>query len=437
MREVGIGLLGLGNVGGPFARQLAERAEALAAETGVRPRIVRALVRDPSRRRELPAGLSEALGTDPAALLRDPAIEIVVELLGGLEPAGSLVTEAIARGKHVVTANKLLLAERGEELFGAAAARGVALRYEGAVCGGLPIVRILREALEGDEVLAVHGVVNGTTNYVLGRMGEAGASLEEALREAQAKGYAEADPTLDVSGGDAAQKLCLIAGLAFGVRVRQGELLVEGIEQVTPRDFEAARELGCVVKLLAVARREGERLDLRVHPAMVPERGPLASIRGALNGLLVETRALGPLVLSAPGAGGEATASAVLADVLDVARLGGAAALPFSGRAPARLVPRAEIVSAYHLRFTVDDAPGVLAGLTAALGRRGISIAALHQRERREASEGPVTLVSLTHRAREGDVLAAVTEIDALPTTRAPTRLVRVEVEGALAPWRP
>ena len=188
MREVGIGLLGLGNVGGPFARQLAERAEALAAETGVRPRIARALVRDPSRRRELPAGLSEALGTDPAALLRDPAVEIVVELLGGLEPAGSLVAEAIARGKHVVTANKLLLAERGEELFGAAAARGVALRYEGAVCGGLPIVRILREALEGDEVLAVHGVVNGTTNYVLGRMGEAGASLEEALREAQAKG---------------------------------------------------------------------------------------------------------------------------------------------------------------------------------------------------------------------------------------------------------
>ncbi|MHB1844236.1 MAG: homoserine dehydrogenase [Deltaproteobacteria bacterium] len=438
-REVGVGLLGLGNVGAAFARQVEAQAPALLRGAGVRLAIVSAAVRDPARRRDapLPEG---AIGADPARLVQDPRVGIVVELFGGLEPAGALVRDAIARGKHVVTANKRLLAEEGEELFAEAARRGVALRYEGAVCGGLPIVRLLREALQGDRVRAIHGVVNGTTNYILGRMGEAGLPLGEALAEAQAAGYAEADPTLDLSGGDAAQKLCLLAGLAFGVRVRPEELFVEGIEQVTPQDFAAARELGCVVKLLAVARREeggagGERLDLRVHPAMVPERGPLASIRGALNGLLVETQALGPLVLSAPGAGGEATASAVLADVIDIARLGAAAALPFTGRARATLVPTADLVSAYHLRFTVDDAPGVLAALTQALGRRRISIAALHQRDRqRDRREGgaPVTIVLLTHRAREGDLREAVAEIDRLETSRAPTRLLRVETEGPL-----
>ena len=437
-RELRLGLLGLGNVGGAVVRLIALRGAEIERREGVTLKIVRAAARRPERHAglDLPAG---SVGTDALAVVRAPEVDAVVELLGGAEPAGSLVLEALSRGKPVVTANKLLLAERGEALFEEAARRGVALRFEAAVCGGLPIVRVLREALAADRVTACFGILNGTTNFILGRMADGGGTLAEALAEAQALGYAEADPSLDLGGGDVAQKLCLLARLAFGARVRPSEIPTEGILAVSPIDLAAARELGCVVKLLAVARLDGERLDLRVHPAMVPAKGPLAAVLGAHNAVLVQSRSLGSSLFSAAGAGGEATATAVVADLIDLGRQadsghrsGASAPLGFAAEREWPRVPREAIVSAYYLRFTVDDAPGVLASLTAALGQRGISIAALHQRERREAGGGPVAVVLLTHRAREGDVQAAVQAIDALTTTRAPTRLLRVETEAPL-----
>jgi homoserine dehydrogenase len=417
--------LGLGNVGSALVRLLAERGDAIERESGVRLTVARAAVRDVAKQRSLglPAG---AIVADPHAVVRDPAVQVVVELVGGVEPAGSLVAEALELGKPVVTANKLLLAERGEELFALAARKGVALRFEGAVCGGMPIVRLLREALAADRVTSLHGILNGTTNYILTRMTEEGTALEPALREAQAKGYAEADPSLDLGGGDAAQKLCLLARLAFGARVRPADILTEGIERLTPAGLAAARELGSVVKLLAVGRLTGGRLDLRVHPAMIPKGSPLAAVSGPFNAVEIQSESLGSTLLSGQGAGGACTASAVVADLIDVGRPGGGQLHFLAGRElPA--VPRAEIESSYYLRFTVDDAPGVLAAITASLGRRGISIAALHQRDRQQEGKDPVAVVILTHRAQEGGVQAAVAEIDAFPTTRARTQLIRFE----------
>ncbi len=429
--RLAIGLVGLGNVGSALVRLLEDRSRDIERTQGLRIEIVRAAVRQPSKPRGL--GLPEGIvGTDALALARDPKVGCVVELMGGAE-AGEVVTAALDAGKHVVTANKLLLAERGEQLFALAASRQLPLRFEGAVCGGLPIVRLLREALAPDRVLSLHGILNGTTNYILSRMADSGASFEDALAEAQRAGYAEADPSLDLSGEDAAQKLCLLARLAFGARVSPGEVLTEGIRSLTPADLAAARELGCVVKLLAIARRAGSALDLRVHPAMIPARGPLSSVAGPFNAVLVHSEALGPTLLSGPGAGGSCTAEAVLADLVDIGRPGAGGPLRFIPGEVLPLLPRAELSSSYYLRLTVDDAPGVLAAVTAALGQRSISIAALTQRERREEGRQPVAVVILTHPAREGAVQAAVSEIDRMPFTRAPAQLIRVETGAPLA----
>ncbi len=426
-KDLKIGLLGLGTVGGALVRLLLTRAEQIERAAGLRIHVKRAAARTAGKSR--PASLAAgALTYDPFEVVRDPEVDLVVELLGGINPARALVREALAAKKPVVTANKQLLAEHGEELFAEAERSGVALRFEGAVCGGLPVIRTLRDALAADRVASLHGILNGTTNHVLSRMTEGGGSFGAALAEAQAEGYAEADPTLDVGGFDAAQKLCLLARLAFGARVRPQDVLTEGIERIGPQDVAAARELGCVVKLLALARWVGGALDLRVHPAMIRAGGPLASVGGASNALLVEAEALGSTLLSGPGAGGACTAAAVAADIVDVGRPGAGAPLPFTAGRDVPLLPHDQIAASYYLRFTVDDAPGVLAGLTAALGKRDISIAALHQRERREGRE-PVSVVLLTHRAREGAVQAAVAEIDKLPTTRGRTQLIRVETE--------
>jgi homoserine dehydrogenase len=374
-------------------------------------------------------------------LLDDPAISVIVELIGGTGEAYDLVRDALERGKHVVTANKALLASRGDDLFRIAAEKGVDVYYEGAVCGGVPVIRTLREALASDRITSLHGIVNGTTNYILTAMAEKGEALARALAEAQRLGFAEADPTLDVSGGDAAQKLCVLAQLAFAARLKPADVLTEGIMALEPEDFAWGREFGYALKLLAIARRcppedgqgggkQGEAIEARVHPSFIPAGSMLAGVSGAFNAVLLRSEALGPSMLFGQGAGAMPTGSAVVSDIIDLSRnilAGSPGRVPLPPAEPrVALRPHAEIRSGYYLRFTVKDVPGVLARIANTLAGRHISIAAVQQREQSDEG-GAVPLVIVSHQAREADVQGAIVEIDRYDTTMAPTRLIRIE----------
>jgi len=434
VREIGIALLGLGNVGLGTSRILESHAGDIERRLGARVRVRHVLVRDGQKSRE-PSFLQDRLTTDYERILADAQVEIVAELMGGVTEARAHLLRAIDSGRHVVTANKALLSQHGEELFARALQRGVDLHFEGAVCGGIPIIRTLRESLASDRIEELYGIVNGTTNLILTAMAEEGASYAEALARAQQLGYAEADPTLDVSGMDAAQKLCLLAQLAFSARLRPEQVAVEGITLLGPLDFAFAKEFGYAIKLLACARRmaEGE-IDVRVHPALVPETSPLAEVRGGFNAVLLRSAALGRSLYSGLGAGAMPTGSAVVADVIDICRnlLAGV-----SGRLPMLCPPHlhdvrvrapGERVGPFYLRFTVSDEPGVLGRIAGVLGEKGISIASVIQRVPRKGGvEGQATVVVFTHDAREADVLAAVAWIDSLSSTRSPTRLLRIE----------
>jgi len=430
VREVGIGIAGFGTVGGGVLSILRRHAGDIEARLGARIVVRRVAVRDPSKERmvDVDQGL---LTTRYQDLLEDPQVAVVVELVGGTGEAYDLVTGALRRGKHVVTANKALLAARGEEIFRLAVEKGVDVYYEGAVCGGVPVIRTLREALASDRINALHGIVNGTTNFILSAMADRGEPIEKALAEAQRLGYAEADPTLDVEGGDAAQKLCVLAQLAFGARLKPEDVLTEGIMGLRPEDFAWGKEAGYALKLLAIARRvDAEQIEARVHPAFIPAGSMLAGVRGAMNAVLLQSEALGPSMLFGQGAGAMPTGSAVVADIIDLTRnilsnSPGRVPLP-PDRPLVRLRPHAEIRSAYYLHFQVKDAPGVLARLAATLAGRRISIAAVQQREHRDEG-APVPLVIVTHQAREADLRAAIGEIDRQDSTVAPTRLVRIE----------
>jgi homoserine dehydrogenase len=430
VREVGIGIAGFGTVGGGVLSILRRHAGDIEARLGARIVVRRVAVRDPSKERmvDVDRGL---LTTRYQDLLEDPQVAVVVELLGGTGEAYDLVTGALRRGKHVVTANKALLAARGEEIFRLAVEKGVDVYYEGAVCGGVPVIRTLREALASDRINALHGIVNGTTNFILTAMADRGEPIEKALAEAQRLGYAEADPTLDVEGGDAAQKLCVLAQLAFGARLKPEDVLTEGIMGLRPEDFAWGKEAGYALKLLAIARRvDAEQIEARVHPAFIPAGSMLAGVRGAMNAVLLQSEALGPSMLFGQGAGAMPTGSAVVADIIDLTRnilsnSPGRVPLP-PDRPLVRLRPHAEIRSAYYLHFQVKDVPGVLARLAATLAARRISIAAVQQREHRDEG-APVPLVIVTHQAREADLRAAIGEIDRQDSTVAPTRLVRIE----------
>ncbi len=430
MREVGIGIAGFGTVGGGVVAILRSHARDIEARLGARIVVRKVAVRDPSKERMVDVE-RDLLTTRYQDLLDDPLIAVVVELVGGTEEAYDLVTGALRRGKHVVTANKALLAARGEELFRLAVEKGVDIYYEGAVCGGVPVIRTLREALASDRINALHGIVNGTTNFILTAMAERGEPIEKALAEAQRLGYAEADPTMDVSGTDAAQKLCVLAQLAFGARIKPEEVLTEGIMGLHPADFAWGRAAGYAIKLLAIARRVGDdQLEARVHPAFIPAGSMLAGVRGAMNAVLLQSEALGPSMLFGQGAGAMPTGSAVVADIIDLTRnilshSPGRVPLP-PERPLVRLRPHAEIRSAYYLYFQVKDMPGVLARLAATLAARRISIAAVQQQEHRDEG-APVPLVIVTHQAREADLRAAIAEIDHQDSTVAPTRLVRIE----------
>jgi homoserine dehydrogenase len=433
-REIGIAFLGYGRVAQGTHRILEDHAGDIARRLGAGVRVRRALVRDGARPRE---SFGVRLDGDLAAILDDREVSVVVELMGGVEPAREYVARAIASGRHVVTANKALLAAHGEELFRRALDAGVDLHFEAAVCGGIPIIRTLRESLASDRIEALYGIVNGTTNFMLSRMADGGATYAEALRDAQALGYAEPDATLDVSGQDAAQKVCLLARLAFQARLEARQVAAEGIETLRPVDFSLAREFGYAVKLLALARRGPEGLDVRVHPALIPAAAPLADVRGGFNAVLVLSAALGTSMYSGQGAGALPTGSAVVSDIIDVARniLAGVSGRlpmlcePYLQHVPVR--PADERVGRAYVRFTVADAPGVLGRIATALGEKNVSIASLVQRQP-PPTEPSATIAAFTHRARDADIRAAVAAIDSLDTTAAPTRWIRIEDEPPL-----
>ncbi len=427
-RSVRVALLGCGNVGAALVGILGRRSEDLFVQSGARIEVAGIAVADPAKAR--PAHVPTALvGTDADGLVRDPDVDIVVELIGGLEPAGSLARTALEGGKSVVTANKALLASaEGVALRGLAAKRGVDLLYEASVAGAIPLVRALRQSLTGDRIQRVMGIVNGTTNFVLTRMSEDGADYDAALGEAQRLGFAERDPTADVEGYDAAAKAAILAGVAFGYDVAAEDVMREGITSVRPGDLAFVERLGYVVKLLAIVERTGDdALSVRVHPAMVPRSHPLASVREAFNAVFIEGEAAGELMLYGQGAGGLPTASAVVGDLIDATRnrLAGTSA-PAPERRPARLLPEDDLESEYFLSLDVEDRVGVLSVVSGVLGRHGVSIRSMEQDEFGSTAR----LLFVTHRAREGAMRSALDELGDLDSVHAVGGLMRL-VGGA------
>ncbi len=430
MKPIRLGLLGCGTVGGGVVQLLREGAGHVVQSVGAPLEIARVLVRDKGRER-VPALERSVLTTDPEAVLGDRSIDVVVEVMGGVEPTRAYVERAIDTGRSVVTANKMLLAMHGPALLERAVAAGVDLAFEGSVGGGIPVVRVLRDALACDGVVGLEGVVNGTCNYVLTRMHHDGLSFEDAVREAQSKGYAEADPSLDVDGHDAAHKLVVLAMLAFGARVDAGNVPTEGIRGIEPIDHRFAERFGFAIKHLAIGRDRGDSIELRVHAALVQRDTQLASVGGVINAIAIEGRALGPCLLSGRGAGDMPTAVSVVADVLDVARarLSGVAGL--ATRAiqvtTRRLAPLDDVRTRYYLRFQVHDRPGVLARLAGALGDAGVSIEQMVQEGGAGSSGVPVDIVILTHEAAERDVRRALDAIARSGVAVSSPRLVRVQ----------
>lgn len=420
--RVGIGILGGGVVGGTLARKLLTESEEITAKSGLELSVVKVAARSSDKPRQFPAAL---VTTDPNEVVDDPNVALVVELMGGLEPARTLVLRALDAGKPVVTANKELLAADGPELFRRAEAKGVSILFEAAVGGGIPIIRPLSESLAGERLTRVMGIVNGTTNFILGEMDQNGASYAEALGEAQRLGYAEADPTADVSGGDAAAKAAILAGLAFGVWLGKDAVYREGIEGLDPKDLAFARQLGYAVKLLAVAESSEQGVAARVHPAFVPVEHPLAGVRGAYNAIFIEGPAVGRLFFSGPGAGGEPTATAVLGDIIDAARelLAGVPVVPRVRFGAGQLAKTSSVITKWYLRLEVADAPGVLAQVASAFGRHEVSIMSVWQ----EGRGDDATLILITHDAPEANHRAATAELATLPVVKQVAATIRVQ----------
>jgi homoserine dehydrogenase len=427
---VKIGLLGCGTVGGGVIRLITENGDYLASRIGARLEITRVLVRDEGKERS-PECRREWLTTNPEDVFGDQDLDMVVEVMGGEEPANSYIERAIRQGYGIVTANKLLLAKHGPALMEQAIARGVDLAFEASVGGGIPIVRTLREALTSDWVVSVHAILNGTCNYILTRMRDEKLPFSEVLRDAQKLGYAESDPTLDVDGHDAAQKLVLLSMLAFGARMDATELHVEGIRAIDQLDFEFAERFGFTIKHLAIGHDFGDKLLLRVHPALVQKSSVLANIDGVLNGVFVVGKALGPCLLVGRGAGAMPTAVSVVADIVDVARskIEGAAGLATRGiqLKSRQIVPMAEVRARYYLRFDVADHPGVLAIIAGALGKQDVSIAQMVQDDRATEAEGTVPVLIITHHSDEGSVRRAIDSIARERFMKGTPRLIRIE----------
>lgn len=427
MKEIKVGLIGLGTVGGGVVDIFAQHAQDFERRAGVRIRLVAAADRNTERFAQL--GLDPAIcTTDAFEVARNPELDIVIELIGGTGVAHDVVIAALEAGNNVVTANKALMASAGHEVLDLAEKKGLDVRFEASVGGGIPIIGPLKHSLVSNEITSVMGIVNGTTNYMLTRMSEDGLDYDTALKEAQAKGYAEADPTADVDGFDAAAKIAILASIAFNSRVTLDQVPTEGIRSLAPSDLEYAAEIGYAVKLLAIARRTPEGIDVRVHPTMIPATHPLASVNGVYNAIYVVGDAVGETMFFGEGAGAGAAASAVMGDVIEAARAlqAGNSVVGCTCVEELPLRPMDRLEDRYYTRMIVTDRPGVLAATSTKLAEHGVSIESLIQRSATEAG-GCAELVFVTHRATEADINKAFAEIEQLEAVRRIAALIRVE----------
>lgn len=435
MKPLQVGLLGMGTVGSGTWTVLRRNEEEITRRAGRPIRITWIAERALDVAREKTRGADGVnLTNDAKVVLQHPDIDIVVELVGGIEPARSFVLEAIANGKHVVTANKALLARHGNEIFATAHAKGVMVAFEAAVAGGIPIIKALREGLTANRIEWIAGIINGTSNFILSEMRARGASFATVLAEAQAHGYAEADPTYDIEGVDAAHKLAIMSAIAFGVPMQFEKVYTEGISQLAQEDIRYAEELGYRIKLLGITRRAKDGIELRVHPTLIPTKRLIANVEGVMNAVLVKGDAVGPTLYYGAGAGAEPTASAVIADLVDVTRMHTSDPehrVPHLAFQPDQLsevpfLPIGDVTTGYYLRLRVDDKPGVLADITRILADRGISIEAMIQKEPSEG-EQQTDIILLTHRTVERNVVDAIAKVEALPTIRG--KVVRIRME--------
>ncbi|GFO75708.1 homoserine dehydrogenase [Bathymodiolus platifrons methanotrophic gill symbiont] len=436
MKPVKVGVLGLGTVGGGTVNVLKRNAQEISRRAGREIIITRASARDLTRER-LCDTQDLTLSTDPYEIINDPEIKIILELIGGTSLAKELVLHAIANGKHIVTANKALIALHGNEIFAAASKANVMVTYEAAVAGGIPIIKAIREGLSGNQINWLAGIINGTGNFILTEMRDKGRDFSDVLAEAQELGYAEADPTFDVEGIDAGHKLMILASIAFGIPLQFDNVFTEGITKITRADVEYAGELGYRIKHLGIARKTEKGIELRVHPTLIPERRLIANVDGVMNAVLVQADAVGPTLYYGAGAGAEATASAVVADIVDVVRsltLDVENRVPYLGFQPDAIIdlpilPREEIETTYYLRLTVEDKPGALADITNILARQNISIEALIQKEPQH-DETTLPIIMLTQKTIEKEMDAAIAAIENLASVTGQVTRIRLETLG-------
>ncbi|OQW70189.1 MAG: homoserine dehydrogenase [Proteobacteria bacterium ST_bin12] len=433
LKELRVGLLGIGTVGGGTYNVLTRNAAEITRRTGVAINVLQVADKNIDHAKQVTGG-NTLLSTDAFAIVNNPDIDVVVELIGGYTLSKELVLKAIANGKHVVTANKALIALHGNEIFAAAQQAGVIVAFEAAVAGGIPIIKALREGLGANRIEWVAGIINGTTNFILTEMREKGLAFADVLGEAQRLGYAEADPTFDVEGIDAAHKLTIMAAIAFGMPMKFEQAYTEGITKLQQTDIKYAEELGYRVKLLGITKQTESGVELRVHPTLIPEKRLVANVNGAMNAVVVKGDAVGPTLYYGAGAGAEPTASAVVSDLMDVARLSSASAaqrVPYLGFQAGQLndlpiLPIAQVTSAYYLRLRASDKPGVLAGVTKILADRDISIDAMLQKEPAD-NETEADIVILTHDTLEANMDAGIAEIEALPAIVGSLVKIRME----------
>jgi homoserine dehydrogenase len=440
VEPVKIGILGLGTVGSGTVNVLTRNADEIQRRAGRKIRVVHAAVRDLKHKRNCPTD-GIRLTVDPQEVVNDPEVEVVVELMGGYEPARTLVLQAIENGKHVVTANKAMIAAHGNEIFAAAQKKGVMVAFEAAVAGGIPIIKTIREGLAGNRIEWLAGIINGTSNFILTEMRDRGADFDDVLAEAKRLGYAETDPSFDVEGIDAAHKLTILAAIAFGIPLQFKKAYTEGITKITRLDVEYAEQLGYRIKSLGVARRTDKGVELRVHPTLIPERRLIANVDGVMNAVLVKGDAVGPILSYGAGAGADPTASAVVADIVDVVRT---LTSDPNNRVPHLafqsdqlsdfpVLPMEEVETAYYLRLQAQDKPGVLADVTRILADLGISIEAILQKEPREG-ENTVPVIILTQRVLEKYMNQAIAKIEALPSIN--TKIMRIRLEHLNRDWK-